>query len=609
MLTERGAVVSTASPEPLEPSSTIFVIILVDSYLDPRLHQAVSATNGTLGWIPAKLTGTIAWIGPTFVGDQCELRWQALSQRLRDNHPLETALLATTGTLPLPPLLLDDRLTHPSLALLTSETLAAITFKEKAPLSGVCLTLDGYSLETTHHRLYTPLREPDHTPIFELEREQYTFETDTGYRICSPTETLARLEPLIGPITGIIPRVDSVGHTLGSPVFGAVQTFPGNDSVFVSTVAGPSLSAGGKGSTSEQARVSCLGEAVERYSAGFRGTETLQSGTLAHLDEPGIPLNALLLFSKTQYQNRDELNLSRGAFHYIPPPLAPDVTIDWTKAWSLQSRSCFYVPTAFCYFNYFAPLDTRAFCFADSNGCASGNTKAEAILAALCELIERDACAIWWYNRLPRPRSDPSMSTIPFVRHAPSRHAQLGRMLTLIDLTSDIGVPVTCAVSATLDGHAICFGLGCHLDGNIAAARAVAEVDQFLASTHSINSVSSSHSGNFELANWLRDASLADHSYLLPIGMPEPLADVSTRSILGDIEYSLTRLKEIEIDALAVDLTRSEVGFPVVRVITPGLRHFWQRLGPGRLYDVPIKMGWLRTRRLEHEMNPVPFFL
>ena len=57
---------------------------------------------------------------------------------------------------------------------------------------------------------------------------------------------------------------------------------------------------------------------------------------------------------------------------------------------------------------------------------------------------------------------------------------------------------------------------------------------------------------------------------------------------------------------LVVDQTRPDVGMPVCRVIVPGLRHFWRRLGPGRLYDVPVKMGWVKNPLTEDEMNPFP---
>jgi oxazoline/thiazoline synthase len=46
-----------------------------------------------------------------------------------------------------------------------------------------------------------------------------------------------------------------------------------------------------------------------------------------------------------------------------------------------------------------------------------------------------------------------------------------------------------------------------------------------------------------------------------------------------------------------------------VRVVVPGLRHPWKRLAPGRLYDVPVKLGWLDKPRAEPEMNPLVCFI
>jgi len=46
----------------------------------------------------------------------------------------------------------------------------------------------------------------------------------------------------------------------------------------------------------------------------------------------------------------------------------------------------------------------------------------------------------------------------------------------------------------------------------------------------------------------------------------------------------------------------------VAKVIVPGLRHFWARFAPGRLYDVPVQMGWLRESLKEEDLNPIPMF-
>jgi hypothetical protein len=40
-------------------------------------------------------------------------------------------------------------------------------------------------------------------------------------------------------------------------------------------------------------------------------------------------------------------------------------------------------------------------------------------------------------------------------------------------------------------------------------------------------------------------------------------------------------------------------------VILPGLRHFYRRFAPGRLYDVPVKLGWRDRPLTEEELNPL----
>ena len=57
---------------------------------------------------------------------------------------------------------------------------------------------------------------------------------------------------------------------------------------------------------------------------------------------------------------------------------------------------------------------------------------------------------------------------------------------------------------------------------------------------------------------------------------------------------------------LVLDQTRPDIGMPVVRVIVPGLRHFRERFAPGRLFDVPVEMGWRGNPLAEAELNPAP---
>ena len=54
-----------------------------------------------------------------------------------------------------------------------------------------------------------------------------------------------------------------------------------------------------------------------------------------------------------------------------------------------------------------------------------------------------------------------------------------------------------------------------------------------------------------------------------------------------------------------LEQTRPDIGMPVARVIVPGMRHFWERFAPGRLYEVPVQMGWRTAPLAETELNPV----
>ena len=95
-----------------------------------------------------------------------------------------------------------------------------------------------------------------------------------------------------------------------------------------------------------------------------------------------------------------------------------------------------------------------------------------------------------------------------------------------------------------------------------------------------------------------------------PDAAPRRLEDFKTlasHDLRQDILACRDMLAARGIEVLVLDQSRPDVGFPVVRVVAPGLRHFWPRFGPGRLYDVPLHAGWLTHCRDEREMNPFPF--
>src|SRR5262249_30389513 len=152
-------------------------------------------------------------------------------------------------------------------------------------------------------------------------------------------------------------------------------------------------------------------------------------------------------FSEAQYRLRDRLNAQQTErARLIPDPLDASTPIDWTPAWSLSKRERRYVPLAYCYAE--APVESgTAFSGPCGNGVAAGTCLEEAVLQGLLELVERDAAAVWWYNRLCRPAIDLGSFADPYFEALRADYAGHGWTLWVLDLTHDLGI-ATCAALA-----------------------------------------------------------------------------------------------------------------------------------------------------------------
>jgi ribosomal protein S12 methylthiotransferase accessory factor len=112
-----------------------------------------------------------------------------------------------------------------------------------------------------------------------------------------------------------------------------------------------------------------------------------------------------------------------------------------------------------------------------------------------------------------------------------------------------------------------------------------------------------------ETVNWWRTAKIADAKYLAPdpaaaLRRRSDFSDAASDDLCHDICLCGELLARRGIEVFVLDQTRPDVSFPVVRVVAPGLRHFWPRFAPGRLYDVPVREGWLARPLSEDELNP-----
>ena len=371
----------------------------------------------------------------------------------------------------------------------------------------------------------------------------------------------------------------------------------------------------GKGATDIQARASGLCEGLERYSGVFRGDEPRRRARMATLGGAAVHPHDCLLYSERQYRDRDAWNARSSRYNFVPVPFDPDIEIEWTPAWSLTRREPRYLPTAFCYYNY-PHGDRPPFCVACSNGNAAGNTLEEAILQGFLELVERDSVALWWYNRVRRPGVDLDAFSEPYFGRVRDHLRGRGRELWALDLTSDLNVPVFAALSRETTGSAqrIFLGFGAHLDPRVALLRAVTEMNQMMSGLPDAGSDPRREPvDDPETLHWLQTATVENQPYLIADDtQPRGESDYSegwADDVTDDIRACQSLVERLGMEMIVLDQTRPEIGLPVAKVIVPGLRHFWARFAPGRLYDVPVQLGWVPRPVAEEDLNPTPMFL
>jgi ribosomal protein S12 methylthiotransferase accessory factor len=356
----------------------------------------------------------------------------------------------------------------------------------------------------------------------------------------------------------------------------------------------------GRGLSRASAIEGCRAEAIERYSLYPSGSERLIRRSYRKLDGEAIHPHQLLLFSDRQYGERAAWNRAGATPWWVPPRFKESSVIEWVRAESLSGKPARLVPADYCYYR-----GLPFFCVPNSNGCAAGRTLQDAILTGLLELIERDAVAIWWYNRIPRPTPDIAIAGLQELHGIEDFLRFHHRSIRTFDITADLGIPVMAAVTALPDGREMLMGAACHPDPAVALAKAVMEAGQMLIAVNRWGRVDRK---DFPFAEEWFDTALWDAEPHLSV-LRESGRIVRVPGAISHLEDALAALARAGLSAYYVDLTRAELGLRVVRVVAPQLRFWAPRFAPGRLYDVPVQMGWLRRRRSEGDLNKWPWFL
>ncbi len=545
-------------------------VALLDDYLRPELHGlAVRCQQHDSALLPIRISATEWWFGPYCDGAAAVPMWRLFRHRLGEHRRADLQALERGATFPL----YDEpagETDEDEIAYASNLIAAAARGEPTEPILDGLIVRDRREGGLTEH------------PI----------------SAAAPTgPMLKRVAPLISPITGVIAGLERVPALEGTHVYATAGTLDWPDRAGGGSRPVFRHGALGKGLTDAQARASCVGEALELASTRFTGEEPRRRARWDQIAELAIHPRELLLVSDDQYA-RAQAHAAPPSWDGIPPRFDERHAIEWVPSMSLTNGETRWLPAAYCYFGYEDPEHHGPmFATANANGCAVGVSREEAILQGLLELIERDACALWWYSRAARPAID--LDSIGNARLSSVREANaaLGRELALLDLRADTEVTVVAAVAwARERGTLLPIGRGCHLDPARAVEHALAELSQVAAVASPTEAP---------------PATVGQRPNLLPLSSApvsvDELPNLATSATGEGIDWCVRMLARIGHEVLVLDTTRLDIGLPAVRVVVPGLRPLLPRLAPGRLYDVPFELGWVAQPLLEAELNPDPF--
>jgi len=317
----------------------------------------------------------------------------------------------------------------------------------------------------------------------------------------------------------------------------------------------------GKGLTTEAAMASGIMEAMESYHAEniiaslFRGS-------------------ASELRSRRPY---DRLHLLP---RYAAQAASPSQCV-WIEAECLGQAYTRLVPFELISADFTEPrLPGFGEFLQSTNGLASGNCCEEALLHAICETIERDSLSLWQRcSSAQRSNSFVDLASVddPDAVRVMDMLAASGFEIAAWDITSEVGVPAFhCVIVDRSQGtrhHGS--GSGCHPSPGTALVRALTEsvqvrltyvsgarddIDKIdYATGHQKEAL---HRLNAEIA---RGKSAARRSFHAQGGF-------HGHDIRDDLDWVVERLAAAGLnEVFYVDLSRPDIGIPVVKVVVPGL--------------------------------------
>ena len=437
--------------------------------------------------------------------------------------------------------------------------------------------------------------------------------------------SLARTASLESPV-GLVSRAAELSQSSGEPPFSIWTGFLGDLSAALRSqrtwthrVESGNIDGAGGAIDPDLARHIAIVESLERYSSCSWADEDLIWDTPAGLGDAAIGPDRWPACSPTELADP----------HCGLVPFDSRVPLRWVRGWSLTRGREVFVPAILVYLKFPVHSPSERFTNTVSTGTAAHSDLREAVLGGLLEVIERDAIALTWLQRLRLPEIvvDPAVLD-PEVAEYHRVGTSTELTVHLRDATTDYGIPILYAVQTSEADTELSqvVAATCDLDPQ----RALAKIYRELASlrialrSHARSPRAQEVTGQdmTVVGGALADAAPSmRHVFDFLLEGPRPsrrLTDMGRPELRGIRESSddsldrvVSALERAGSEAVVVDLTTDEarqVGMHVVKTLVPeavplSFSHHARYLATPRLYEAPRAMG-LKAHD-EAGINPV----
>lgn len=358
----------------------------------------------------------------------------------------------------------------------------------------------------------------------------------------------------------------------------------------------------------ELSRFIAIAEGAERY-AGRKLLDKPIFCTASELDGPGIDLDRTPRCTPREYAEPGSPVV----------PLDKDAPMQWVKGIDLITLEDTWLPAVAVCFGMPRVSPAERFWYRISTGHAIHTDLVEALVRAICEVIERDANAVLWLQRLPLPVVSPDRLTeeCRYLIDWGRRHFI---ETYLFDSTTDLGVPSAyCLQIAEHDPQERqLVGAGAGRDITMASEKALLETSAVRGKMGANRPLPEDfkYFQGFDAARYMALPAQRQAFDFLTCGLAtRPVSDRSERlpadpaEMLADL---IGRLADADMQVVAADRTTrelAEVGLSEVVVVIPDLQPMSlnacvQFRAHPRLFTAPGRMGYRCLT--EEELNPWP---